>query len=145
MPDRQLTTQDAALRQGELMITSLAASKLRFTKDPITLTDFTVKATLVAAEADFSGYTAGGYTLATWTGPAKNLEGGAVVSSPLVTVKIVDPDPDPIVGHSLTGWWIEDATGNVRQAGVFDPVRDMNVVADQFPFVEQIVFGRNPA
>ncbi len=145
MADRQLTTQEGALRQAALMITSLAMSKLLLLKGPITLTEFTTKAALLALQADFSGYTAGGYSIASWTGPTKAPGGGGLISSSLVNIVIVPPeDPDPIVGNTLYGWWIQDATGNVRQAGVFDPPRPMNEVSDQFPFVEQMVFGKNP-
>jgi hypothetical protein len=144
VPDSQLTTQQAALRMGALMITSLIASKLRFFKTNLPVSALTTKASMVAAEADYSGYPAGGYALAAWVGPGINLSGGAAITSPSVNVLIVDPDPDPIVGNTLYGWWIEDATGNVRQAGKFDPPRGMNVVADQFPWIDQIVLGKNP-
>lgn len=142
MPDYQLYTNEAARRKVTLLVTSLALSKLRFFQNDLVLTAFTTKAQLVASEATFDGYTATGYTLTAWTGPSNAPGGGSIETSPMVVVTYT-PDPDEPVGNVLGGWWVEDATGNVRIAGVFEPVRPMNVLGNSFPFVIQVVEARN--
>lgn len=143
MADFQLYTQQAASIKGDDIIAVLAASKFRMFKSGLSLTRFTTKAMMVAAECDFDGYTAGGYTLATWTGPITDPNGGVVLTSPLVNPNFNTPS-DPIVGNEVGGWWVEDAAGIVRLAGQYDPVRPIQIEGDGFPVVIQIVEGRNP-
>lgn len=144
MPDTQLYTQEAAARKVVLIIASIALSKLRLFKEGLSVTQFTTKALLVAAECDFSGYTAGGYTLTAWTGPITASGGGAIETSPMTNVAFVDPDPDPVVGNAVGGWWVEDATGNVRVVGTYSPVRLIQGPGDGFSVVVQILEAKNP-
>jgi hypothetical protein len=143
VPDNQLYTQEAATIKATGIKTALALSKLRFTKEGLVITQFTTIAQLEANEADFDGYTAGGYTLTAWTGPLKADVGGAVITSPLVNVAY-GPAGDPPVTNSIGGWWIEDAAGNVRTAGNFDPPKLLQAVGDGFQFVDQLIEARNP-
>lgn len=143
MPNYQLYTRQAATSKAGVIKTSLALSKLRFCQGDISISQNTTKAELVAAEADFSGYTAGGYTLTAWVGPVNNPAGGAIITSPAVNPAVTDPDPDPIVGNTLSAWWVESAAGDVKLVGVLNPAVPMNQVGDGFLFVTQIVEAYN--
>ena len=143
MADYQQYTQEAAITKATEIKTALALSKFRLVKGPFSLTAFTTRAELIAAEADFDGYVAGGYTLTAWTGPNNAEGGGAVITSPLVN-PAYGPAGDPPVTNEIVAWWIDDAGGDVRVAGTYAPGRMMQQVGDGFPVVVQIVEGRNP-
>lgn len=143
MPDTQLYTREAAMAKATEIKTALALSKLRLIKEGLVVTQFTTKAAMVAAECDFDGYTPGGYTLTAWLGPQWNEGGGARITSPMTNVAY-GPAEDPPVTNSVGGWWIEDASGDVRTAGNFDPVRLLQAIGDAFQFINQIVEARNP-
>lgn len=144
MADYQFYTRQAGLRKATLIITSLALSFLRLTKGPFIPTAFTTRDELLAAEADYDGYPAGGFPLAAWTGPTADPNGGAVLTSPLVNATY-GPAGDPPVGNSISGFWVEDATSNVRLVGVFDPPRSLAELNQGFPIVVQIVEAVNVA
>lgn len=144
MPDTQLFTAQAAARKANVIKTSLALAVLHLIKAPFTMTAFSTKAEMEAAEADFDGYDPeDGYPLTAFTGPTSDPSGGAVLTSPLVNV-IYGPAGDPPVGNLIAGWWIEDATSEVRLSGTFDPPRSVAAALEGFPLVVQIVEGRNP-
>jgi len=139
----QLYTRQAAMEKATVIKTSLATSKVRFFQSTLSVSQNTTKVELVAAEADFSGYTAAGYALTAWGGPVKNAAGGAIITSPAISPAVTDPDPDPIVGNTLGGWWVEDTSGDVRLVGVFDQPIPMNAVGDGFTWITQIVEAFN--
>lgn len=143
MADIQIYTNEAAAVKATDIKAALATSKLRLFKEGLVLDRFTTAAMLEAAECDFDGYTAGGYTLTAWTGPANDPNGGAVLTSPLVNPAYSTPS-DPPVPNQVAGWWVEDSDGAVRLAGTYDPPRSLAVVGDSFPVVIQIVEARNP-
>lgn len=147
MADIQLYTLEAAFAKAADIKAALAASKLRLLKGPdFTPNQFTTRATLLLNEADFSGYTAGGYALAVWNGPGNAPGGGAALTSPLIHPAFDGTDPTP-VQNSIVGWWIEDDTAVtplVRLVGTFDPARAMGSAGDIIDLVIQIVEGRNP-
>lgn len=142
MPDTQLYTQEAAATKATEIKAALALSKLRMVKEGLVVTQFTTKVQLEDNEADFDGYTTGGYTLTAWTGPLKADVGGAVITSPLIVVSY-GPAGDPPVTNSVVAWWIEDASGDVRTVGTFDPPKLLQVVGDGFQFVDQLIEARN--
>jgi hypothetical protein len=147
MADSQLYTLEAAFAKATDIQAALATSKIRLLKGPdFVPNQFTARATLLANEADFSGYTAGGYALAAWNGPGNAPGGGAQITSPLVH-PAVDGAADPIVPNSIVGWWIDDDTAitpQVRLVGIFNPPRGMAQAGDIIDLVVQIVEGRNP-
>jgi len=144
MPDSQLYTREAALAKATEIKTALAVSKLRFTKEGTVLTQFTTKAAMILVEADYDGYVAGGIALAAWTGPATDAQGGATLTSPLVNAAY-GPAGAPAVTNSIGGWWVEDASGDVRVVGNFNPARPMLEVGDFITMAVQIVEARNPS
>jgi hypothetical protein len=144
MPDYVLYTDQAATEKATVIKTSLATSKYRLFKSPLIPTRFTTKDQLVAAECDFSGYTAGGYSVTAWLGPTNNPQGGALINTPSINVIGIQPeDPDPFVPNTVGGFWIEDTSGDVRLVGVFSPVRPIAVAGDGFIDVVAIVEGLN--
>lgn len=143
MPDTQLYTQQSAQRKANVIIGSLENSKLRLFRDTLSLTQFTTRAQLVAAECNFDGYPSGGYELSAFTGPILDQNGGSVLTSPLVNPAYGEPS-DPPVGNQVGGWWIEDEDENVRVAGAYNPTRPIQVEGDGFAIVVQIVEARNP-
>lgn len=143
MPAFVIYTRAAANTKASAIKTALALSKLRLFQSSYTPNVNTVKADLVAAEATFNGYTSGGYTLTAWTGPVNNPGSGAVITPPAVNPAWANPDDDPVVSNTIGGWWIEDATGNVRLVGQFADGIPMGQNGDGFTWLTQIVEGFN--
>ena len=142
MPDSKLYTVASALAKAADIQTALAVSVVRFFADTLVVTENTTRTQLLAAEIASDGYTPGGYTLTAWGDPLKSAEGGAVITSPLVQIAY-GPAGDPIATAAVGGYWIEDATDNVRLVAQYDPPRALAVVGDGWEWVEQIVEGRN--
>lgn len=143
MPDSQFFTNEAAATLASEVIDALALSKLRLGQSALTPNRFTTRTELRANEANFNGYTAGGFALAAWTGPGSAPAGGAKITSPLVNIAFSAPTVPPVT-NEISYWWVEDAAGLVRTVGVFDPPRLMQVVGDIIDFVDQMVIGKNP-
>jgi hypothetical protein len=144
MPAIVFYTRAAANTKAAAIKTALALSKLRLVKSSLVPNVNTTKAQLVAAEADFSGYTAGGYVLTAWTGPVNNAGSGAIITPPAVNPAYVEPDPGPGVANAIGAWWVEDAAGNVRLVGTFaDPI-SLGQNGDGFTWLTQVVEGYNP-
>lgn len=142
MPDTQFYTKEAALAKAEDIKTALAVAKLRLFQSSLVPNSATTRVQLLAAEANFDGYTAGGYTLTAWTGPNINLGGGAILTAPLANPAFSAPS-DPPVTNVIGGGWVEDAANAVRFVFTYDPPRNMLQVGDGWPIVAQIVEGKN--
>jgi len=148
MADRQLYTNEAAFAKADDIKTALATSKVRLIDAALlpAPTAFTTRDELIAAECTFDGYTAGGYSITAFTGPANTAGGGATLTGPVVNAAY-GPAGAPPVTNSVGGWWLDDAsapTPKVRLMGIFDPPRPMGSVGDFITMVVQIVEGRNP-
>jgi len=143
VPKITIYTREAANTKASAIKTALALSKLRLIQSSLVPNVTTTKAALEAAEATFNGYTAGGYTLTAWSGPVNNPGSGALITPPAVNVAWANPDDDPIVTNEIGGWWIEDATGNVRLVGTFEDTISMGQDGDGFTWLTQIVEGFN--
>lgn len=125
--------QDAADWQGEM-----AASKLRLFKDEtITLGSQTTLAELVAAEASYDGYVAGGIAIAAFLDPLYESGVGAVVHSPLVQFNYVDAGGDP---DTIGGWFLVDAAGKLRGCGALKEPATMGTNDDAVAVVVARVF-----
>lgn len=123
-----------------LWVTALAASKLRLLGAGFMPQPSDVAATCIAGEAAFSGYTAGGYALATWLPPVFNPQGGASISSPQVNPSYVAPESDPVAGI-VSGWFLLDAAGNLIGEGLFDNQIGMSQNGDGFPITVTLYVG----
>lgn len=142
MPDSQFTTLEAAMTLAGEIKTALALGKLLLGDDTYTPDVFSTASDLGAHEISADGYTAGGYTLTAWLGPLHDPSGGAFISSPMVNV-VYGPATVPPVTAMVGYWWVEDASGDVRMVGVFDPPRSLAQIGDGWQQVLQPVYGRN--
>jgi hypothetical protein len=144
MPAYSLYTRQAAEAKAIVIRTSLAASKLRLFKSTLSLNVNTTHAQLLAAEADFSGYTAGGYAIANFSLPVNNPGSGSILTSPAIDIRYIAPEEDPPVGNSIAGWWVETSAGTVRIMGVFDQPITLSADGDGFTWIYQLVEAANP-
>jgi hypothetical protein len=118
--------QDATERQ-----TALALSKVRLFKSSLVPTPSTTLAELVAAEADYDDYPAGGDTITAFLDPILNPAGGSSISAPTVQFAVTT-DP-PIVTNLIGGAWLEDAAGKVRLVMPFASPVPMEIAGQGFP------------
>jgi hypothetical protein len=133
-----LYTNAGALFLATLVQTALAASKVRlFQNGMVTISPTTTKADLVAAEASFTGYTAGGYAIATWLSPILAPEGGYSIQSPLVQADTASPYT---VGNVIGGYWIQEAGGDVIFAVQFAVGVPMQTAGQGLPLTSRLVF-----
>jgi hypothetical protein len=144
MPDTQFYTRQSAFTKAGKSKATLALSKLRFTQDPYTPSAFSTKVELLAAEATYDGYTAGGLVLTAWSGPDTNAGGGAAINSPYINAPY-GPAGDPPVTNIITGWWVELAAGDVWVVGTFSPTINMAAIGDAVNWVRSIIEGMNVA
>jgi|SRR5690349_5060551 len=124
--------QDATERQ-----TVFAASKVRLYKSGFVPTPSTLKADLVAQEADYDDYPAGGETITAWLAPVQNPVGGYSIAAP--TVQFLVTTNPPVVTNVIGGAWLEDSTGKVRLVLPFAQPAPMEVAGQGIPL--NITFG----
>lgn len=123
----------ATLMQGEL-----AVSKVRlWDADKITPSIATTRAQLVAAEATYTGYTAGGLALTAWFSPIAASVGGFSTDSPKVQFATVSPYT---VTNNIGGFWIETAGGDLILIGSFTQPEPMAGAGDGFPLSASLIF-----
>jgi len=123
----------AALVQGEL-----ALSKIRLFQDGFSPSVNTTRAQLIAEEADYTGYAAGGETVTAFLPPILNPLGGASIDWPTVQFDAVAPYT---VGNVIGGWWLEDAAGAVVYAiGTFAAPIPVGAAGQGFPLSGSLVF-----
>ncbi len=118
--------------------TMLALSKLRLFKSTLSPGVTTTKAQLLAEEADFTGYPAGGETVTAFLSPGLYPLGGASISAPTEQFATTDPT---IVGNLIGGWWLENAGGDVIAIGTFPSPVPMQTPFQILPITITLVFG----
>lgn len=148
MPDRSIYTNEAALKEGNVVALSIANSeadpdplvgKIRLFNSTLTPDSTTTKEQMVEAETELGGYPAGGYDVDDMVAAQMVSGGGVVITTPTVNVAYtVAP------GEALGGGWLEDHEGDVRQVYIFDPPRSVQNAGDGFLIIRQMGFGRNP-
>ena len=148
MADYPLITIEGAVEQATIIGLAVAdpdatptptTAKLRLFQSSLGVpTIETVKADLVAAEADYTGYPAGGFTV-TVMGPPLGAPGGGVVilTNELIAVFTTGAP------NSIGGYWLQDTAGNVILVFVYDPIRVLAAIPDGWPIVAQLGYGRN--
>ena len=134
----QLFPNSGALKIATLVQTALANAKLRLVKG----TSFTpgpsiTRADLQAMEADFTGYPAGGATVAAMLDPLLNPIGGASIDWPTVQFSAAAPYT---TGNVIIGWWLETATGVVIAVGSFAQPIPITGAGTGFPLSGSLVF-----
>lgn len=120
-----------------LVQADLAASKLRLFQEGFVPSIATSRAELIAAEADYTGYTAGGETIAAWLAPLLNPIGGASIDMPTIQFDAASPYT---VANVVAGWWIETAGGVVIAVGTFTTPISIGAVGQGFPMTVTLVF-----
>lgn len=124
---------------ADLVQTELAAtSKIRLWRaEEISPSIATTRAELVAAEATYTGYPAGGTTLTAWFDPLANPLGGFSTDS--VKVQFA-PTAPYTVGNNIGGFWIETATADLIMIAIFDAPIPMAVAGNGFPVSASLIF-----
>lgn len=140
MADRTIATNEAAIAEAAVVQDSLVDSFLRLFDGTLVPEVTTTKAQMVAKETTLTGYPVGGYDIAAFTGPLLVSGGGAVITSPVVSVAYASG-----AEATIGGGWIEDAGGDVRRVLIFDPPRPLAVVGNGFDVIRQLLYGRNTA
>lgn len=139
----QFVNNEAAVARATRLKTAWATSKLRLVQSPAIPDQNWTKAQLVAAEATFNNYTAGGYAITAFTGPQKVSGGGQIITGPTIS-PTVDNGEDPPVTNTITAWWLEASGGGVEMIGVLEVPVPMQNDGDGFTIVVQDVEGKNP-
>lgn len=126
-----------SLLLADTIQTLMAGSELHLIKDPgPTLLPGIDLATLVAAEADFTGYAP--IVIAAWLDPILSPLGGAQIGSGTQQFMAAAPYT---VGNSIVGWWIETGAGVLICCGNTPQPVSMAGAGDGFPLDVQLVFG----
>lgn len=135
MANSLLVTNEQAINRATLVQTALAASVLRLIQNYVpSYTDN--RTVLLANEANFTGYTNGGYNVSGWSGPILPGTGGAALTSPLVNVS---PSANNTVTNNISGFWVE-TTGNsplTLLTGIINPPVPVLASTTGFPIVVQ--------
>jgi hypothetical protein len=133
----QLFPNSGTLAIAALLKTALAASKLRLIKGNSFIPGVsTTRAELIALEADFTGYPAGGATIAAMLNPLLNPVGGASIDWPTVQFAAASPYT---VGNVICGWWLETAEGVVIALGNFPQSIPVAEAGQGFPMSGSLV------
>jgi hypothetical protein len=130
-------TNAACLQNAAEKQTALALSKVRLFISTLIPSVSTVKDDLTAAEADYTGYTAGGEVITAWLDPLLDPSGGASITAPTVQFDWVGALPG--TSNLIGGFWLEDAAGNVRLVGTFAQPIPMEGPGQGFPLNIKIV------
>jgi hypothetical protein len=123
---------------AELVQTELALSKLRLWQDGEIIPSIaTTRAALVAAEADYTGYTATGETLTAWFAPLNNPVGGSSIDSPKEQFAAASPFT---VANVIGGFWVETAGADLVVIGVFETPVPVGAAGQGFPLSVSLIF-----
>jgi hypothetical protein len=121
-----------------LLQTELALAKVRLYQfGEITPSIATTRAQLVAAEADYTGYTAGGIELTAFFNALANPIGGHSIDSPKVQFAPASPFT---VGNTVGGFWVETAAGDLITVGTFPNAVSMSAEGNGFPLSVSLIF-----
>lgn len=124
-----------------LIQSGLAASKLRLFVAGYQPNLNDTLADLVAVEATFSGYPAGGYSLATWSAALFNPVGGSQTVAPQTDVLFTAPGSGSPVTQTLGGWFLVSSGGILVADGLFDTPIPMVQNGDGFPITMALFAG----
>lgn len=117
--------------------TALALCKVRLFTDALAVSgnDVTL-ADLDAAQADFSGYTAGGNTITAFGEEFIDFADGIpTIVAPTTQFNFVDPDPDPPVTNVIHGFYVVTAGGALKGYALFDEPITMDSDSLSIPVV----------
>jgi len=127
----QISPNVSCMAKATLDKTQLAGAKLRLFQTLTSIDNQTTLADLVAEECDYTGYPAGGETVAAWLGPILVAGGGASIFSGSVLFDWSGALPG--VANTVTGWFIVLADGvTLWECGTFDNPIPMTAPGDGF-------------
>lgn len=130
---------DGALVLASVMQTDLQGGAVRLFQSTFSPETTTTLAELVAAEADFTGYPAGGFAASVFD-PALYPLGGASITLATVQFETADPTTD---GNLIGGWFLVDANGDLVAIGVFPNAQPMQVPHQALPVSITLVYGNS--
>ena len=141
MPAAAFYTDEMASNKALILQTALAMSKVRLYKSTFVVTRTTLKASLVANEVAYDGYTAGGILITAFVGPATNPAGGVSLFSGVAYFNYNTPSSPPVT-DTAGGWWIELAAGGVYCSGTLDSPQSFDLPGDALPLNIEFNEGR---
>lgn len=139
VPDEGVKPIETLMLEGAELKTALAGGKLRLFKAGTALDILTTTDNLVASEADYDGYTAGGVAVAAANDPYIDGIESVVVTLPLVQFNYTDGADH--VHNTIGGAFYCDAAGKVRGAFEFDTSVNMASNSDSIPVVMAFRLG----
>lgn len=126
-------TVTGVLDQAAAMRARLAGSRLKLTRSGFAGTFRSTAAEVLAAEVAFTGYPAGGATLAAWGSPVVAGDLAAITIAP--TTQFAVGGAWPIVGAVVGGWAVVLADGTLYALGTLPADVPMQVVGQGFPLM----------
>jgi len=133
----QFFPNSATLFIAELIRAELALSKLRLLVEGFQPAINTPRADLIANEAGYTGYTAGGESITAFLPALLNPAGGASIDWPTIQFDAATPYT---VGEVIGGWWLETAAGDVIAVGTFGQGIPIGAAGQGFPFPGSLLF-----
>lgn len=134
-----LLPNEAAANAATAARTALAASKVRLFQGPGQISYATPLATLVAGEANYEGYTAGGNTIATWGLPLSVSPTGWAINAETTFAYV---DASPHTANTITGGWVENADGDFMFAFNLPSPVTLSANGEGFVLQLQNIYGR---
>lgn len=135
----QFYPNEGCLSQAAAVQTALVDSKLRLFKQGFVPSVSSKLADFVAEECDFTGYTAGGATIAAWLAPLYNPAGGASIDSPTVQFAAAAPYT---IGNVVGGWFlVADEATVVYACGTFQSGVPIGAAGQGVPLTITLVFA----
>lgn len=119
----------ATIKQATERQTAYVNSEVHLFKSDLVPVVGTPLADFVTNEADYDAYAA--ITIAAWTGPILAPGSGSEILSPAVLFEV--GATDPVVGNTIGGFWLQDADGDIRMVGIFDPFLPMQLAYQAIP------------
>jgi len=134
-----LLTTEGALLEATQNQTYLAGCKVRLFQGPALINYSTTHAQLLAVEATYEGYPAGGNTIAAWGNPLSLLPTGWGINSETTFAYV---DAAPHTANTIVGGWIEDSTGALVSAFNFPTPVTLNTNGNGLVLQLSPIFGR---
>ena len=103
-------TNEAAIARLGILKFALANSRVRLCQAPFVFAQGTTKASAVAAEADYDGYTSGGNTITAWGDPLLQTGGGAAIAAETTFAYV---DGMTHTANTISSGWVELAGGSL--------------------------------
>lgn len=138
MPTQLFYPRDSVLAQAADAQARLAGSKLRLWKSGLNVSFSTARVELLASEADFDGYPAGGATLTAWGTPMLAPVQAALTAAPQTNFAAGAGVGNN--GNVIGGFWVETAAGDLWIICQLPEAVPMQVPGQGLPITMAMVF-----